>query len=374
MGCAGSGAPPAPVAPRPTDANPVAQSVAQSVALDPGPDPEPEPESPSVDHRDGELGPLSAEVVAALWEGPEDPPAKFDTPYIISNESRHDLFQPYIPQLGGAYLGVGADQNYTLMATARAEFAYLMDLDFRVVDVHRTYAVLIPLAPTAEALLEMFEEQNLASSLGELDKGLHDQPEEIRKRILKRFKLTRKTLRGNMLKVRGRKVDRRKMSTWLSDPEAYAHVHAMFSQHRVRPIVGDLTGTQSMSSIAESAQRIGVPITVVYLSNAEEYFDYTPSFTKNLRGLPTSDDARVLRTLRIYGWVVADRWHYQIQSLPDFQERLSDAAHSNRRKMLTGTKSDGLQRVTRQPGQSLIALPELDAGDAKRPTSPAESR
>jgi hypothetical protein len=47
------------------------------------------------------------------------------------------------PASGGAYLGVGSDQNYTVAAAARSELMFLSDIDRSVVDLHRVYEVLI---------------------------------------------------------------------------------------------------------------------------------------------------------------------------------------------------------------------------------------
>ena len=48
--------------------------------------------------------------------------------FLVGNETRHDLFAPVITGRGGAYLGVGGDQNYTLVAVSRASLVFLATL------------------------------------------------------------------------------------------------------------------------------------------------------------------------------------------------------------------------------------------------------
>ena len=42
--------------------------------------------------------------------------------YLWSNERRHDLFFADIAELGGGYLGVGGDQNYTIAARMQGKY------------------------------------------------------------------------------------------------------------------------------------------------------------------------------------------------------------------------------------------------------------
>jgi hypothetical protein len=68
-----------------------------------------------------------ASAVAALSE----PGGYFDTDNLISNESS---YQQVLPDLqhrhvhGGAYIGVGPDQNFTYIAATRPAVAYLVDI------------------------------------------------------------------------------------------------------------------------------------------------------------------------------------------------------------------------------------------------------
>jgi hypothetical protein len=335
-------------APATTAEKPIAPSV---------PEPAPSVPEPAPDHRDGVLDPLNEDLRSLMATGKEDPPAHFKTAYIVSNEKRHDLMLSYLGELGGAYVGVGSDQNYTLMGAARAEFAFLMDLDVRVTDVHRIYAVLIPKAENPEALREMFSEENERKTAEVLAAAWAEVDERERKRRLKRWRATRNRLRVNMGRVHRRKVDKQRMPTWMNDLDIYNHVRTMFMQGRVRWMSGDLTGQHAMTTIADICGQVGVPVTVLYLSNAEEYFPYTAQFRQNIQGLPIVEDSLVLRTLRIYGWGLADDWHYQIQALPDFQSRLEAGESQKVRAMLRRAIEDGsLERRASKGPDTVLGL------------------
>src|SRR5438105_2041756 len=81
--------------------------------------------------------PLTAEQRALLKAPRGEGSYRVRSHFLWSNEQRHDLFFDRIRGLGGGYLGVGADQNYTLAAVAAAEMVWLIDLDPAVVLLHR---------------------------------------------------------------------------------------------------------------------------------------------------------------------------------------------------------------------------------------------
>src|SRR5881628_1043305 len=75
-----------------------------------------------------DLAPLTDAQVAIL-RAPGDEP--LDEPltkhHPRTNEWRLDVLFPELQNLGGAYLGVGSDQNYTITSAARSEFVWLID-------------------------------------------------------------------------------------------------------------------------------------------------------------------------------------------------------------------------------------------------------
>lgn len=261
-----------------------------------------------------------------LLAGGEDPPISVDIHYIQSNESRHDLYFPYIENVGGAFIGVASDPGYTLMAKARSELAFMMDIDYRVVDLHHMYRVFILESETPEALHDRWNPDKREESMALLQEKLADDFDGRRvARILQGYRAGRETVWRHLAKVIARKRDGEPTS-WLSDPENYAHVRALYQTGRLRIMHGDLTGASSLQTVATACKELGVPVRVLYMSNAEEYFKYTKQFRENMRAQPIDDATMVLRTIYSKKWEHADLWAYQIQPMSDFLARLDQGA------------------------------------------------
>lgn len=304
---------------------------------------------------------LTAEERAALAEVPEE--RIFGSPiehFTVSNEYRHDLWFPYLRGVGGAYVGVASDQNFTLIAVARSEVAYLIDLDRQVVDLHGIYAALIAEAPDPAAFMTLFADKNAArkQSRDIVAVSLSGHSSRDRTRILAFFDAQRATIAEYLQKVQSSQT-----GSWLADPNSYAYIRTMFREGRIRVVQGNLMGRKTMPGIAASAQALRLPIKVLYLSNAEEYLFYNDRFADNVRALPLAPDSVLLRTIhdRFVGWESCgdgdNRWNYQVQMLDDFAQRLGARGrgrNQDRTSMLAAATSEGVvQRRAR--GVSVIA-------------------
>jgi hypothetical protein len=315
----------------------------------------PEPAAPPIETIGG-LTKLDAQQRATLLEGDEDPPFTVDTHYIQSNETRHDLYFPYLEGSGGACIGVGSDQTFTVAAYAKCELLFMMDIDTRVVELHRIYEVLVPRAETPRALVDMWHEDAEASTQAVLEEAFADMDERARKKLLVGFRVGRETVYRHLERVIARTVDGTNVS-WLSDPEMFAHMQALYGTGRVRVMVGNLAGDKSLRTVAAACEALDVKVRALYMSNAEEYFKYIPDFVANIQALPADDRSVVLRTIYSKKWVHADLWAYQVQPILDFQTRLNDRKNSSRNPMLAyATYAKELDREPGPTGLSLVAL------------------
>ena len=215
------------------------------------------------------LVPLSdsdTEILSAL---PDEKPYNVRIHFLRSNERRHDVFFPALRNLGGGYIGVGADQNYTLAAVARAELLWLIDIDGDVVQWHRIYSALIPAAETPAELLALLSGNKDAQVKAALAARW---PEDEAKRLWPTFLRYRGLLTSHLraekeVRQRGRPV------TWIADPELYQHIRALMQARRVIARVGDLHGETTLVAIGAAARRTGHLIRTVYLSNVEQWID-----------------------------------------------------------------------------------------------------
>jgi hypothetical protein len=329
----------------------------------PAPAPEPEPDgaeaAPPPPAEPGARGtdPLTPEQRAVFLAGPEDSLIKTPIHYMKSNEVRHDVFFPYVAGKGGAYVGVGSDQNYTLAAAAGSELVFLLDIDQSVVDLHRCYEALIEASPDPQTLYARWSPAGAAESAQIIEAAYAALPDADRRRIVRLYKAARETVYIHLDRVL-RRHQGGQPTSWMSNPEMYAYVRALFLADRVRMMAGDLTGPSSLQTVGAAAKALGVPIRVVYFSNAEEYFDYNRQFVANVDALVGDDDAVLLRTIYSKDWIHADQlWAYQVQALPDFHARLGDRKNRSRNPMLRYAGLDGaLNKDTGVKGLSLIKL------------------
>lgn len=213
------------------------------------------------------LTPLSDEEAQVFQALPEEKPYNVRIHFLRSNERRHDVLFSALRHLGGGYIGVGADQNYTLAAVAKAELVWLIDIDGDVVQWHRIYAALIPQAETPAdliALLAAGKEAQVKAALAAR------WPEDEAKRLWPTFLRYRGMLGSHLRGEREVRQSGRPV-TWVSDPELYKHVRALMQTRRVFARVGDLHGETMLIAIGAAARRTGHLLRTLYLSNVEQW-------------------------------------------------------------------------------------------------------
>lgn len=328
----GAAQPPPPVdadEPGPTEIDPKAEGESDPALAEPTPvDP---------------WGPITEEQRAIMLAGEEEDRITTPIHYVQTNERRHDVWFPYLTDKRGIHVGVAADQNYTLIGVAKSEFVFLMDLDWRVSELHRAYEVLIEASEDPQTLHQRFHEDSADASAELIEQGLRGKVDDAQLRqIVSSWRGARETVYRHLAKVISR-TEAGANTSWLSNPEYYAHIRKLYQNDRVRFLVGDLTGPKTLATIAKAADGLGLPVTVVYLSNAEEYYDYTSQYRQNIKALPSNENSIVLRTIYSKEWVHADSlWNYQVQPLADYKARLDDPKLTRRTRMLTAVDKEGV--------------------------------
>jgi hypothetical protein len=260
-----------------------------------------------------------------FWGSPEDevPDSRRDNRhYAHTNEKKHHLFFEHMDcSDGGAYLGVGSDQNYTMLAHCKASYAWILDYDEVVVMLHRIHRALILESETTAEFLARWEDGAQQQTLEVIRKHEGDSPDIAYMEEL--FGKYRKKLREHFERLDQRKL-KGEAATWLSNDEYYRYVRGMFMAGRIRPMLGNLLADRAVSGIGKAATELGVPVRVIYLTNVEELVQYNDAFRESFRSLPVDEKSVVLRTLAYTnGYEIADnKWHYNIQSALGFQERM----------------------------------------------------
>lgn len=269
--------------------------------------------------------------------------------YLKTNEPRQDVVVDYIANLGGGYTGVGSDQNYTFVALARSQWAWVFDYDPNVVNWHRVLQALILGAPTRGEFVDLLEANNARRALA-LVKGTWEQDAE-KLRLANLFSSSAPSLVGHYRRQLSRPF------TWLGSDEHYAWVRTLYVQGRMRAFSGNMLDKNTMKGIGAAASKMGVPLRIYYPSNAPEFWIFTDQYRANVRGLPFDDRSVVVQTISSLksGFDQRGYWHYNIQHGFEQQRLLSLPGYSREKQLL-------YHRVKTDTGELTISgLPSADA-------------
>lgn len=229
-------------------------------------------------------------ALAAIEEDPAPTQLAANFNFVASNEEHLDRFRAAAIPAGGIHVGVGTEQNYVLAGWQRPDILVLMDFDRRVVDVHRLYALAFAEADTAQGLLTLFSTKHQ----GPMRRLIEDRcakDEARRLTYLLQHGVARIETRLRWMVRHGAELP-----SFMTERRHYDYIRGLFAAGRVRALRGDLTGAKTLTGIQRFAGTIGSTVRTLYVSNAEEYFQYDPQTRKNFLGLPSDDDSTVLRT------------------------------------------------------------------------------
>jgi sulfatase modifying factor 1 len=315
-----------------------------------------------------------AERLATLRTDP--PPEKLnrDSHFVVSDERHHRLFRDAIVDRGGLYIGVGTDQNYTMAAWARPELMILMDFDQVIVDLHAIYRLAFLAAADAGDFYVLWTQKD--PRLAALIDAEWTDP-ALRKRYRKAWRLGRQHVERR-LRLQRRLMTKAGVSWFLADEAQFRWLADMYRAGRVIALRGDLTGDLTVRDIAATARDLGVPVRLLYLSNAESYFPvYPPSYRRNMAELPMDERSMVLRTYATMpAWSPDPLYEYVIQAGANFQRWMTSPTPVTLRDMLRNRRQD-LERqiaiIEREPGERRRRRPVSEAAPEARPEAITET-
>ncbi len=262
--------------------------------------------------------------------------------YVRGNEPRGHLFRPYIRNLGGGYVGVASDQNYTYVGAARSEWAWFMDYDPNVVRVHLVNQALIKASPTPAEFVERYAPDAEEESLALIRAEFAHEPDRI-PRLERHYRVFRPRLYAwyqdqlapprDSTGLGNTKVEAGPPDWgWLRNPASYQHLRTLFLQGRARAVKGDMLGTVTMREIGAAAREMGVPIRIYYTSNAPCAWgsELPLDHRLNVLALPMDDESVVMQVLGFKtGFGQDGYWHYHVSGGAEIQARLSRPGFHN---------------------------------------------
>ncbi len=261
---------------------------------------------------------------------------------LVSNEDSYprccDALRKLAPA-GGAYLGVGPEQNLSLVAASRPVLAFVMDYRRRNFLVHLLHKALMALSvdrvsylerltarsrardpglhASAEALLAAFDGQRMERA--RLDRTIV----EVR-RFLEPLAVVEEAEWGEIATIQARiagpglsarfiglagyptlaslirTADREgRPAHFLALEDAYLFLRRMQLDDRVLPVVGDFAGQRAFRQLGDQLRRIHLAISVVYVSDVEFFLLRSGKFAayvENLACLPRLEGALIVRT------------------------------------------------------------------------------
>lgn len=293
---------------------------------------------------------LSDSAFAGLITDFSEPGRYFDTDNLISNETTYLEVVAALDRYGvrgGAYIGVGPDQNFSYIARVRPQVAFIVDIRRDNLLQHLWFKALFDEAATrAEFLALMYgkavpdslavwrerplealtryidtvtvdpgvalaamETVQLAIGRGGVALSADDRVTILRvhQRFIAagldlRFRTHGRVSRScypthRFLLTDGGSTER---SSYLATEAAYQVVRRLQLDNLVIPLVGDLAGEHALSAIARYLDQRNTKVSAFYTSNVEFYlFDdgVYQAFARNVEALPTDTTSVIIRSV-----------------------------------------------------------------------------
>lgn len=275
---------------------------------------------------------------------PPPPELNRKSHFVVSDERHHELFRETVTDLGGIYIGVGTDQNYTLAAWAKPEVIIMMDFDMLIPKVHQLYRLAFLNAEGADDFIDMWgaKDDRLKTFM---EKEWTDADEL--KAVQRAHRISRALVHGKLRRLQ-RFMKTEKIDHFLTDPAQFQWIVEMFRNNRVYMVRGDLTGDLTVLDIAEAAKKANLPVRVLYVSNAEAYFrPYPPSYLRNMAALPMDDRSVLLRTMGFRpDWSPDPLYEYNIQTGENFQLWMNKMTAGSVRTLVRGRQKDKAKKIS----------------------------
>ncbi|MDF3821343.1 hypothetical protein P3G55_15675 [Leptospira sp. 96542] len=250
--------------------------------------------------------------------------------YLISNERRIELFHPYLKNLGGGYIGVGSDQNLTLLAWARSEYVWLMDFDVYVVRVNKMHLALLKHCENYVCFKDLWQPTNKEKTWEIIQKKYNT--ENDFKEYRKSFDLAMNASYGVHSRLSELEYMTQKFNfrSFHNDPSDYNYLRDLALKDRIKTVKGDLKNNGTFRSIAKKTKEMNIAIRVVYTSNAEEYFRFPKEYRENILSIPTDEAGYFVRTFTngargVLGFPNGEKYpneypfHYNLQKLENMK-------------------------------------------------------
>ena len=260
---------------------------------------------------------------------------------------------------GGAYIGVGPEQNFTYIAKIRPRIAFIVDIRRQAMIQHLMYKAIFHLSPTRahflsyllsrpmpegktpgtdaplDEILTFFGNlsaddktytKNLASILKTIQIDfqfpLSTEDQASLEYVYRSFRTWGFDIGFDVGGRRGRRFSRfprlsdllamrdlkGNQESFLAGKKDYDFVRDMQRRNLIIPIVGDFSGKKALAAVGDYLRKRKITVSLFYVSNVEIVlfdwgsFEQFSDFVKNVKKLPTDERSMLLRsTFSYYG-------------------------------------------------------------------------
>jgi len=280
----------------------------------------------------------------------------FDSDNLISNETSYlhvlDAMRRMKVQ-GGAYIGVGPDQNFSYIAAVRPEVAFMLDIRRDNLLEHLLFKALFSMSRNRIEYLCLLFGKPLprdvdrwgGKSIQELvdyidgtptDADLADSTQSAISQRVRRFGIALSSLDletiarirdafvKDSLDLRYSSIGRAPrpyhppyrqlllerdraghQANYLASEDAFQFVKSLQARDLIVPVVGNAAGDHALAAIAEYVAQRGEKVSVLYISNVEQYLIRDggfPRFAENVKLLPRDHRSVMIRSFFGYSY------------------------------------------------------------------------
>ena len=247
---------------------------------------------------------------------------------------------------GGAYVGVGPDQNFSYIAQIRPSVAYIIDVRRDNLLLHLLFKALFAAAATRIEYVGLltgrappapaphWQEAPLEEILDRIERAERRARGELQRDLEERIRAFGVPLATSDLETIARfhsafiesglnlrfhshgrppssyyptlrelmlATDRSGRAwSYLASEDAYRFVRGLQARDAVIPVVGDVSGAHAMRAIAAALAADGIGLSAFYISNVEDYLFRSGSFgrfAENLSRLPRTPRSMMIRSV-----------------------------------------------------------------------------
>jgi hypothetical protein len=274
----------------------------------------------------------------------------------VSNETGYLHVLGKLKQLGvagGAYIGVGPEQNFTYIAKIRPQIAFIVDIRREAIIQHLMYKAIFQMAANRMQFLSLLFSKPLDgkdapspdasidrmvdyfSTAPTRDKAYAENLAAIRKTIEKDFEIP---LSANDIQLLQRVYGSFKegnltisfrfagargpfgyggfpmlkdlllatdldgnLGNFLASTEDYDFVRDLQRKNRIIPVVGDFAGKKALAVVGDYLKENGYTVSAYYTSNVEEFLfgdEVFNAFVENVKRLPVDEHSVFIRAMR----------------------------------------------------------------------------